>query len=75
MAIFSDANEKAGRPVQECEVDASSSSSGDDVVDRVNLEEDDFWKSELCSGCRQWKRRLCRGCRSWPMRQGGSVLG
>ena len=34
--------ERLGRPVQESRAGASSSSSGDDVVDPVNLEEDDF---------------------------------
>jgi hypothetical protein len=39
-----------GRPVQESRAGASSSSSGDDVVDPVNLKEDDLWKkSEHCS--------------------------
>jgi hypothetical protein len=44
--------ERLGRPVQESRADASSSSSGDDVVDLVNLKEDDLWKkSKHCSGC------------------------
>jgi hypothetical protein len=53
MAIFSDANGEAAGAVQETGASAPSSSSGDDVLDPVNLEEDDlWWKSELCSGCR-----------------------
>jgi hypothetical protein len=35
--------ERLGRHVQESRVGASSSSSGDDVVDPVNLDEDDLW--------------------------------
>jgi hypothetical protein len=35
--------ERLGRPVQESTAGASSSSSGDDVVDPVNLEEDVLW--------------------------------
>jgi hypothetical protein len=34
--------ERLGRPVQEFEIGASLSSSGDVVVDPVNLEEDDL---------------------------------
>jgi hypothetical protein len=42
MAIYSDVNGEAGRHVQESRANASSSSSGDDVVDHVNLKEDDL---------------------------------
>jgi hypothetical protein len=64
-----------GRPVQESRAGASSSSSGDDVVDLDNLEEDDpWWKSEIYSGCQWWMRRMRHGYRSWPMRLGGNVL-
>jgi hypothetical protein len=35
--------QRLGRPVQESRASASSSSSGDDVVDPVNLKEDDVW--------------------------------
>jgi hypothetical protein len=35
--------ERLGRPVRESRADASSSSSGDDVVDPVNLEKGVLW--------------------------------
>jgi hypothetical protein len=35
--------QRLGRPVWESGTSASSSSSGDDVVVHVNLEEDDLW--------------------------------
>jgi hypothetical protein len=55
--------ERLGRPVQEFGVDASLSSTDDDVVDPFNFKEHDlWWKSELYSGCRQWNRRWRRGC-------------
>jgi hypothetical protein len=38
MAIYSDVNREAGRPVQESRAGASSASSGDVVVDPINLE-------------------------------------
>jgi hypothetical protein len=59
MAIYSDINGEAGETCPGARVGASSSSSGDDVVDPVNLKQDDFWKkSEHCSGCQWWKGRM-----------------
>jgi hypothetical protein len=76
MAIYSDVNREVGETCPESRVGASSSSSGDDVVDPVSLEEDGpWWKCELCSGCWRWIRRMRCGRRSWPMRLGDSVLG
>jgi hypothetical protein len=43
MAIYSDINREAGESCPGVRVGASSSSSGDDVVGPVNLEEDDLW--------------------------------
>jgi hypothetical protein len=43
MTIYSDVTREVwGRPVQVSRVGASPSSSSDDVVDPVNLEEDDI---------------------------------
>jgi hypothetical protein len=65
MSIYSDVNGEAGETcpgVEGRRVVDSSSSSGDDVVDHVNIKKDDLWKKfEHCSGCRWWNRRMCRG--------------
>jgi hypothetical protein len=52
MAIYSDVNGESGETCPGVEAGASSSSSGDDVADPVNLKEDVLWrKSGHCSGC------------------------
>ena len=43
MAIYSDVNGEVGETCPGVEGGTSLSSSGDDVVDPVNLEEDDLW--------------------------------